>query len=610
MFGTNDLRTALRYSARIVPRCHAFSWEASRTFYLALLAILMVNAVIPALITWLSMKVLLDGVVDAAAGSTSWFTTLFPLGAVVVLSVLNAGLTSAYEVFRRILQEKTADLESVKILEKSGSLDIAFFETPKFYDLLQQATEHRWYVHFNATQSFSFLQQLISFVAMVSLLAVLHPIAICVLIATALPSLLMQGRFARERREYFDDVVRGSRVSEYIHDILTSRHAANEIRIFSLVRHFISKYRAIRVEQLDNFWDRERTILKADIFVNALSLVGLAAIWVYAVIVAASAQITIGDLALVISASTQCRGQLEAIVRSTGQVFENVQLASRFFEFLDLDPESVPGTLARQGEQPMRTPQRIQNGIELHGVSFSYPGSDRLVLEGLSLSIPRGCKLAIVGENGAGKTTIVKLLTRLYDPTSGQVELDGHDLRNYRLADVRDLFGVIFQDFVRYELTVGENIGFGSIAELNDRQRIEEVAKRIGVDQLIQNLPKRYDTMLGKTFDEGVDLSGGEWQQLAIARAINSDSEILVLDEPTASLDALREQQFYESFAEIAANRTVVFISHRFSTVKMADVIVVLEQGKIIESGSHAELMSNSGKYAHMYRTQAGRYTD
>ena len=247
--------------------------------------------------------------------------------------------------------------------------------------------------------------------------------------------------------------------------------------------------------------------------------------------------------------------------------------------------------------------------MELCDVRFSYPESSKPVLDGLSLAIPHGSKFALVGENGAGKTTIVKLLARLYDPTDGRVELDGHDLRDYDLDDLRRSVSAVLQEFVRYEFSVADNIAFGDVAAIGDRARVESAARRTGAHGLIEALPAGYDTVLGRTFDEGVDLSGGEWQFLAITRALMSNAEVLILDEPTAHLDALREQELYERFASLTRGRTVIFVSHRFSTVRMADMIAVVENGRVTEIGPHDELMAQGGTYARMYRVQASRYS-
>ena len=592
----------------IVPRVFAFVWEVSPTLFVALILILLFNAFAPAAMAWLSMKVIVDGVVEATTSGSGWMALTVPVAAVFTIWAVNAALASADVVVRRLLQQKTEILESVKLLNKAGSLDIAFFETPRFYDQLHQAVQQRWTVHHVANQSLGLLQRVVSLTAMLSLLSVLHPIAIVVLLATALPSLLMQGYFAKQRNDYFDEIVRGARVQEYIHDLLTSRQAANEVRIFSLAPYLVGRFLGYANAQFARFWTRERRILTAEVVLSVLSLVGTAAIWVFAISRAVAARISLGDLTLVFTASIQCRTQLEGLVNSTGEVFEHSLLAARYFQFLDLDPESVTGTLTLPQTPSRPLPKPLAGQLELRDVSFAYPGSEARVLERLSFVIPSGAKVAIVGENGAGKTTIVKLLARLYDPTGGRILFDGHDLRDYELNDVRSAVSIVFQDFVRYEFSVADNIGFGDIAAANDRDRIESTARRTGAHPTIAKLPDGYDTMLGKTYDEGVDLSGGEWQFLAIARALMSNAKILILDEPTAALDALKEQELYERFATLTESRTVVFISHRFSTVRMADLIVVLDDGRVVESGAHDELIALDGKYARMYETQAARY--
>lgn len=604
-----DPASAIRTTVNVVPRVFAFLWEVSPPLLVGLTLILAFNAVTPAAMAWLSMKVIVNGVVDAATNDTGWSLLAVPLVALFAVWIASAALTSVDGIVRRLLQEKTEVLESGKLLRKAGTLDIAFFDAPRFYDLLHQAVAHRWRVHDVGNRSLTILRQAVSLLAMASLLAVLHPAAILVLLASALPSLAMQGRFARQRNAYLDEIVRGSRIQEYLHELLTSRQSAAEVRVFSLTDHLVGRFLDVAHAQVAVFWNRERRILKVDIWLDVLSLAGTAAIWVFAVVEAVGGRISVGDLTLVFTATLQCRTQLDGLVNAIGEIFEGALGAARYFRFVDLAPESVAGTLTPRGARVRQTPKPLVRGLELRDVGFSYPESTKSVLEGLSLAIPRGSKFALVGENGAGKTTIIKLLTRLYDPTHGRVELDGHDLRDYALEELRQSVSVVFQEFVRYDFSVADNIAFGDVAAIGDRARVEAAARRTGARGLIEALPAGFDTVLGRTFDEGVDLSGGEWQFLAITRALMSNAEVLILDEPTAHLDALREQELYERFASLTRGRTVVFVSHRFSTVRMADTIAVIENGRLTEIGSHEELMGQGGKYARMYQVQASHYS-
>ncbi|MFZ4660386.1 MAG: ABC transporter ATP-binding protein [Caldilineaceae bacterium] len=336
----------------------------------------------------------------------------------------------------------------------------------------------------------------------------------------------------------------------------------------------------------------------------------MGAIWLYAIVQAVLARITIGELTLIIQAVERVRTDLGELFKRGGIFYENSIFVSALFQFLDLQPNAVEGALARPQPSTQQAPLPIplKQGIEFRNVSFHYPGAERLVLQNVSFTLQPGSSVALVGDNGAGKTTLVKLLARFYDPTEGAILLDGRDLRDYDVAALQANIGVIFQDFVRYQVTAQENIGFGRVEEVDDLTRIIAAADKGGAVPVIEKLPNGYQTMLGKTFENSVDLSGGEWQKMALSRAFMRDAQILILDEPTAALDAKAEYDVYLRFAELTGGKTTIFISHRFSTVRMAQHILVLADGRLVEEGTHDQLMALGGSYAEMFTIQAERY--
>ena len=346
------------------------------------------------------------------------------------------------------------------------------------------------------------------------------------------------------------------------------------------------------------------------ISLDLLSTLSTAGIWFYAAIRAIGQQITVGDMILYFQTSERARSSIVSVFRSSGIFYENSLFLEHLFSFLDLAPNEVEGTLqlSEKGTEEKKVSRPLREGIVFEGVSFTYPGTEVTILKDVSFTISPGECVAIVGRNGAGKTTLVKLLTRLYDPNAGSIRLDGTDLREYPLKELHNQFSVIFQDFIQYHFSVRDNIGFGQVNACEDIERIRAAAEKAGSLSRIEKLPQQFDTILGRTLDEGVDLSGGEWQKIALARAFMRDAQVLILDEPTAALDAVAEEEIFQRFNELTAGKTSVIISHRFSTVKMADQIVVLEDGHLIEKGTHDELMAQNGTYTRMYTLQAQRY--
>ena len=606
--GEADFKQALRDFFKAIPRTFLFLWEVAPLMFSAIFLMMLVSSLFPAALLWTG-KLVTDGVVHAVKEKLPWTSVIVPILMIFSVWLIQALLGAVNNILQMIMRQKAQIVAQGQLMEKAGRLDLAFFESPRFYDQLYHARRRMWGVYQSCFGTVSFLQQFITLGTVLGLLSVLHPIAILVLVGTSLPHIWREARFTKRRYKLDADLVRADRLADYLARLVTFRDSAKEVRIFSLKEYFTDRYYYYRNLYLTAY--RKLVIDESYITValNMLGLIGMAGIYTYAVMEAVVENITIGELVMVVGAAQQARGQLTGLISSGGRFYENSLFVTRFFQFLDLEPESIEGALQPPRlEKPLHFPSPIRKGIEFRRVSFKYPQTDALVLENVSFKLPVGGKIAVVGINGAGKTTMIKLLSRLYDPTSGSVMLDGVDLRDYDLPQLRTNISVVFQDFFRYDISASDNVGLGNIDEIEERDLIVTAAKRGGVHETIEELPSGYDTILGRTFEHGVDLSGGEWQNMAIARAFMSDAQLLILDEPTAALDALKEHQLYERFSELTEDKTVVFISHRFSTVRMADLIMVINGGEVTEVGPHEELLANGDLYARMFTTQASRY--
>ena len=593
---------------RVIPMTTNFAFRASPFYFLAVNSTGLVTAGLSALVLWLG-KVAIDRVIVSLNTDIEWLYVLMPMFAILACRIAQSGVSASAQFVNFMVSEKVRSKSQFLLLNKASSLDLAFFESPAFFDRLSQAKANMRYIAPVTHSLLSLVSHSFMLAAMFGLLSILHPMTFILLIATVSPRLLVEGYTAKRRFALDVELTRNSRLTGYFESLLFSKKNVKEVRILGLVDYLVGKFYEFREIFVQAYLKLNIYIVKMEFGFDLLSLVGLCIVWIYAVYRAGMGELSIGELFMIFGAAQSSKDAIQSWFAQIGHIFENSLYLTRFFELLDLNPRSVEGALPAdyQGNKAV-PPTQFRRGIELNNVAFHYPGTDQLVLKDISFSIPANTKLAVVGENGAGKTTLVKLLARFYDPTNGLVLLDGRDYREYGVEELRRNITVIFQDFVHFHISLADNIGLGDVDSLTDRQRIQEAARKGGAHDMAMGLPSQYDTILGRRFSEGVDLSGGEWQNVAISRAFMSEAQLFILDEPTAALDAYKEAEVFDRFSQLTDGRTVLLVSHRFSTVRMADLICVIEDGCVIEYGTHEELVRLNGKYRRMYDAQAERY--
>ena len=515
----SSLWRSVRQVLEYYPRCIKLTWQASRRYALLAFVFSIFTSVVPAAQVWIS-KIVIDSVVeflgDTSADITvDWLKLLSPIAGVLAVWMVGGICQSVSNTLNEQIGFYTRNYSQFLILNKASRLDLAFFETPRFFDEMEKARGEGYRANNLAVLSLTIISSAISVILMMVLLLEVHWAAAVILLLSTMPQVIVGAYYAGERFGLVGAVTRERRVADYLSRLLGSRDGVKEIRLFGLHGEFLRRF--------NDYWGRfsKKTIRlrysqeRSAFLFGLLSMAGTASIWAYAVIRAASGHITVGDVALAFQAAERGRSGLEALFQNLGLFYEHTIFAGNLFRFLDLDPGAIQGSLAPPSGSPVPVPRKLVEGIEFRNVSFRYPQSERLVLENLSFSIRAGESVAIVGENGAGKTTLVKLLARFYDPTEGTIHLDGRDLREYDPEELRRHIGIIFQDFVHYDFSVRENIGFGQVDFLEDQERIGRAADKGGAAELVHSLPGGYGTILGRTFDEGVDLSGGEWQKIA-----------------------------------------------------------------------------------------------
>jgi ATP-binding cassette subfamily B protein len=598
----HDLRAAFAN----VPRAFSLVWQAHRGGTIAMALITLVAAAVPISQAWLGQQIV-DSVVaslDDGLSVQAGFQLVLPfLIAEFVLITVSAATIQGRTLVEHMLNARLSHFINTAIIRKSLDLDLHYFEDAQFYDKLQNARrEADWRALSIINTSFAIMQNVLTLLSFAIGLLTFSPLIALILFGATLPSFIAQTKYSRLHFRLLTWRAPEFRRMQYLEYLLTVDNSAKEVKLFGLGEPLLNRYQTF----FQKFYQEDEQLAfrrsMASLLWGLLSSLSYYGAYAWIIWRTVAGAITLGAMTFYISIFRQSQQTFQALFYSSGQLYESGLFMDNLFNFLGLQPQvdrSRPG-------RPV--PQPIRQGIEFRNVSFRYPDREDWALRNVNLHIACGEKLALVGANGAGKTTLIKLLTRLYEPTEGQILLDGVDLREYDLDQLRGMIGVIFQDFVRFQLTARENIGFGQIAALEDEHRIVDAAGRGGADEVVGVLPEGYDTMLGRWFEKGSELSGGQWQKIALGRAFMRDSEVLVLDEPTSALDAEREYEIFQRFRELTDGKIALLISHRFSTVRMADRIAVLEDGCISEIGSHQELLALNGTYARLFNMQAEGY--
>ncbi|HJL86492.1 MAG: ABC transporter ATP-binding protein [SAR324 cluster bacterium] len=587
---------------RNLPSFFHLIWECSPVLSAMNAGLRSLRALLPLGMLYLG-KLIIDEVVFLTSASEPDFER------VGILVLIELGLAASTDLIGRgiavadsLLGDLVSHDISLRLMDHATKLDIAHFEDAEFYDKLERARRQASNRILLMSQSLNQIQDLMTVVTLSLALIAFNPWLLMLLAVALIPAFLGETHFTGQSYSLMYGWTEERRELDYLRYAGASDETAKEVKIFGLADFLKDRYRKLAWD----YYSANRSLtLRRAAWGGGLSLLGSIGYYTaFAVIIfqTVHGQLSLGDLTFLSGSFLRMRTLMESVLNRFSSIAESALHLRDLFDFFSLQPD----IRSKSGALPF--PKPVREGFVFENVSFHYPNSDQSVLRNVSFRLGPQEKLALVGENGAGKTTLVKLLTRLHDPSKGRILLDGRDLRDYDLKELRHAVGVIFQDFVRYHLTASENIAVGRIEAMDDHERIAESARRSLADRVIERLPEGYEQRIGRWFRKGTNLSGGEWQKIALARAYMRDAELLILDEPTAALDARAEHQIFNRFVELTEGKCAVLISHRFSTVRMADRILVLHEGTLLEDGPHEELLKQGGQYAELFSLQASGY--
>ena len=598
----SDRLASLRYVRPLL----RMVWETSPPLVLTSVWLRLLRALLPAAMLWVS-KLILDAVVGRISRGTGTLETIWKLVALeLLLAVASDILGRANTLCDSLLGDRFTNRVSVRLMRHASRLDLASFEDPVFYDKLERARRQTTARLGLLAALLSLGQDFISLISLSGLLIVFSPWLMALLVAAVIPAFLGETHFTTLAYSVLYRWTPQRRMLDYLRLLGASAQSAKEVKIFGLGDYLAERYHHLS-DQI--YLENKSLAIRRATVGSALNLISTGGYYgAYAVVLLKmlAGGISIGTFTLLTGAFSRSRTYIERLLGGFNDISEQALFLKDLFEFFEMEPTIRSDS--RLGAALIPAPRPIRSGFEFRNVGFAYPGSDRLVVSNINFRLEPAEKVALIGENGAGKTTLVKLLARLYDPSEGCILLDGVDLREYDVEDLRREIGVIFQDYLRYDMLARENIGFGKLESLADQGRVQAAAYKSLAKSVIDRLPNGYEQMVGRRFEGGVDLSGGEWQKFALARAYMRDAQLLILDEPTATLDARAEYEVFQRFADLTRERMAVLISHRFSTVRMADRILVLAGGVIEEHGTHQQLVALGGRYAELFELQAAGY--